>query len=135
MQEEFASDVMADFLQREFQRQSAESEHRRNRRFWFLSVLGTGILAALSVGTLVKQVLEGRHFLSEIGSDPLAALDRQEGPAIFGLVVGLIVMIGVCIGGYLKRPPKHGAAGEHEAEGFADEARKELTIHKSLGEL
>lgn len=144
MQAEFTSDVteISNFLQREHQRQTAEAERRRSTRFWFFAVIGTGILAALSVGTLVKQVLEHLNLIREIWNsrftllaDPAAVLEREKGAEFFGVLVGLVVMFFACIGGYLNRPRRNGARGGYEDDTFAEKASKEVVVHRSLGEL
>jgi hypothetical protein len=133
---ELSSDVaeISAFLEREVHREAAEAEYRRSTRFWFFAVVGTGILAALSVSMLVKEVLESLGLFVEAWKGPLAVLETKEGREFFGLLAGVIVLIFTCVGGYLKRPLRHGASDGREADGFTKEAKAELIIHLSQGD-
>src|SRR5262249_26205655 len=73
---EFSADVAeaSALLERQAFRERAQAEHHRSTRFWFLGVIGTGILAALSVGTLLTQILQNRTALFEIWKHPLTTL-------------------------------------------------------------
>jgi hypothetical protein len=133
MQAEFSGDVaeILAFLERQAFRERAEAEHRRATRFWFLGVLGTGILAALSVGTLLTQVLENRPMFLEMWERPLATLQNNEASQFIGLLAGLLVLIGACFIGYLKRPQENGASLRSEGDVFAEEAGKDFIIHRA----
>jgi hypothetical protein len=133
MQAEFSGDVaeISAFLERQALRERAEVEHHRSTRFWFLGVIGTGILAALSVGTLLTQVMKNRGMFFEAWEHPLVALQSKEAPEFIGLLAGLLVLVGTCFVGYLKRPLATGMSAGEEAGGFAEEAGRDFIVDRA----
>jgi hypothetical protein len=140
MQAKFTGDVreITDFLQRQnflarldLDRERLKVEHRRNSRFWLLGVIGTGILTALSVGALSKQILESRKMFLVAWEHPVATLYDPEGSGFVALMAGLVSLIIVCIAGYLKRPLEGSLPRASENGRFAEEAAIEMVVRQT----
>jgi len=120
------------FLERENDRAVAQRDHLRSRRFWFFGVVGGGVIAALTTTALIKQVLEDRELFVRAVLDPIAVLNDNQGPAFFGLIAGLAVMLIAWIVGYLKRPLAYKIRTEEPRDEEANEAAIDLIVHESL---
>jgi hypothetical protein len=134
LMEKFDSDIsdISGFLQRQAIFESGEREHARNRRFWFFSLMGTGVLAALTVSTLVKEGLESWRFSQHLFDHGVTVLSSKEGPAFMAFIVGTVILIGTCVVGLFKRPPKHSPYGavSHQGHGLSAHAGADFAIHK-----
>ena len=131
---EFNRDIVeiSDFLQRQDLLDRAEQEHRRSRRFWYFSVIGTGVLGALAVSTLVKEGLQSWPFIHKLAEQGVSAFGENEGPGFIAFVVGILILLGACVLGIVKRPPKHapGLLGEHAAHDFGHHAGQHFIIEE-----
>jgi len=134
MQAEFSGDIAeaSAFVERQAELEKRRAEHHRERRFWFLGVIGAGILSALSVGAFVKQILEHGGGLANALAHPLAALGEHNAPNVYSTLAGLLILIGACVVGFAKRPSKETARNEHGRHGELEHVMGDLLIHRTI---